>query len=160
MENSLYQLLQSNPIFQNIDRYDFGVIEDYLFFRGLNSSEVLFHEGTHGDCIAFVVAGRLEIYKHTTDGKIIHIAEKVVGDSVGDMSILDKLSRSASVRASERTGVILLLRPDFDRILIDHPHIGVKMLKGLANRLSLNLRETSEKLSKAKAELKAIEEKK
>ncbi len=149
MQTSLYKLLHSNHVFADIDRYNFSVIEDYLYFRSLEVGEYLCHEGENGDFMAFVVAGELEILKHnpTTHEEII-LAVKGVGTSVGDMSVLDDLSRSASIRATEKTALIILSKGDFERILDDHPKIGILMLKGIATMLSLNLRATSAKLSK------------
>ncbi len=139
---SLYNLIQGNHIFQTITRYEFSVIENYLFFKGLETNEILFNEGDHGDFMAFVVAGQLEIFIHLQDGTK-RLAIKKAGDSLGDMAVIDDLSRSASARALERTGLIILPKPDFERILSDHPNIGIKMLKGLASMLSLQLRKAN-----------------
>ncbi len=139
---SLYNLIQGNHIFRTITRYEFSVIENYLFFKGLEVGEILFNEGDHGDFMAFVVAGQLEIFIHLQDGTK-RLAIKKAGDSLGDMAVIDDLSRSASVRALERTGLIILPKPDFERILSDHPKIGIKMLKGLASMLSLQLRKAN-----------------
>ncbi len=142
MQTSLYELLQSNHIFKAISRYEFSVIENYLFFKGLEADEFLFHEGSHGDFVAFVVAGQLEVFINL-QGKKKQLAIKKTGDSIGDMAVIDELSRSASVRALERTGLIILPKRDFERILSEHPEIGIKMLKGLANMLSLQLRKAN-----------------
>lgn len=139
---SLYSLIQSNHIFQTITRYEFSVIENYLFFKGLEVGDLLFNEGDHGDFMAFVVAGKLEIFIHLQDDTK-RLAIKKAGDSLGDMAVIDDLSRSASARALERTGLIILPKPDFERILSDHPKIGIKMLKGLASMLSLQLRKAN-----------------
>ncbi len=139
---SLYNLIQGNHIFRTITRYEFSVIENYLFFKGLEVGELLFNEGDHGDFMAFVVAGQLEIFIHLQDGTK-RLAIKKAGDSLGDMAVIDDLSRSASARALERTGLIILPKPDFERILSDHPKIGIKMLKGLASMLSLQLRKAN-----------------
>ena len=46
---SLYELLKSNVVFQNLDRYQFGILEQYLTFRGIETGEYLFFEGEVGD---------------------------------------------------------------------------------------------------------------
>ncbi len=142
MQTSLYELLQSSPLFKSITRYEFSVIENYLFFKGLEAGEFLFHEGNHGDFMAFIVAGKLEVFINI-QGKKKQLAIKRIGDSIGDMAVIDELSRSASAKALERTGLIILPKRDFDRILSDYPEIGIKMLKGLANMFSLQLRKAN-----------------
>lgn len=143
---SLYELLKSNVVFQNLDRYQFGILEQYLTFRGIETGEYLFFEGEVGDYVAFVVAGGIEILKQLPDKQMTLVTLKP-GDSIGEMALIDDLSRSASAKATQRTGLIVLPKRDFERILIDHPRIGINILKALASMLSLKLRRTNEALS-------------
>ena len=133
-------------VFQNLDRYQFGILEQYLTFRGIEAGEYLFFEGEVGDYVAFVVAGSIEIFKQLPDKQVMLVTLKP-GDGIGEMALIDDLSRSASAKASQRTGLIVLPKRDFERILIDHPRIGIKILKALASMLSLKLRHTNEELS-------------
>lgn len=148
MQSSLYQHLKSNLVFSNLDYYAFHVVENYLYFQSLDPGDYLIKEGQPGDFVAFVVLGRLEVLKNEGAGPAKLLTTIKAGDSIGEMALIDALSRSASVRALEKTGVVVLPKRDFDRILQDHPRIGIEMLKGLATLLSLNLRRTSEALSR------------
>ena len=147
MQRSLYQYLKSNLVFKNLDNYAFHVVENYLYFRSLEPGEFLMEEGQAGDFVAFVVLGRLNVIKNGEQGSTILSVIKA-GDSIGEMALIDDLSRSASAQAIEKTAVVILPKRDFDRILKDHPRIGIEMLKGLATLLSLNLRRTSVSLSR------------
>ena len=171
---SLYDALKHNPMFAGLDHYEFGVVEHYLTFRALDAGETLFYEGERGDYMAVVVAGNLDVFKKVrppvnsqnlhrnqdsepveTDDKanpnqqdnLVHIVSLKAGESTGEMSVIDEMSRSATVMASERTGLIILPKADFDRILQDHPRIGIDILKGIAQILSIHLRRTSADLS-------------
>lgn len=148
MQCSLYQHLKSNLVFSNLDNYAFHVIENYLYFQSLEAGEYLMEEGQHGDFVAFVVLGKLNVIKNDLEGYPKVLTTIKAGDSIGEMALIDSLSRSASVQATEKTGVLLLPKRDFERILKDHPRIGIEMLKGIATLLSLNLRRTSEYLSR------------
>ena len=66
---------------------------------------------------------------------------------IGEMALIDKLMRSASVRACTTSGLIVLTRKGFEMILKLHPDIGIKILKGISSLLSINLRKTSDKLA-------------
>lgn len=144
MDTSIFTLLSQNPIFQNLDKYALQLIEPHLQFRSLEADEVLFHEGDHGDFVAFVLLGQLAVCKFNRSQQPVILAHKQSGDSIGDMALIDALSRSATVQATQKTALILLPKPEFDKILLDHPRIGIEMLKGIAITLSLNLRRTSE----------------
>lgn len=142
MQTPLYTLIHSNHVMRNVTQYEFSTIEKYLYFKGLEKGEILFSEGEYGDFMAFVVAGQVEIFV-TFEQQEKRLTIKKIGDSLGDMAVIDDLSRSASARALERTGLIMLSKNDFNRILVDHPHIGIKMLKGLAGMISLQLRKSN-----------------
>lgn len=145
---SLLKFLQSNFVFANFDAQMFQTIEKYLKFVELAPDEYLFHEGEVGNYMAFVLVGGLAIEKKGTDGKRVTLHQMKQGDSIGEMALLDTLTRSASVKATQITALVTLSRQDFEEILTQHPVIGVAMLRGIAILLSLNLRRTSENLSR------------
>lgn len=79
----------------------------------------------------------------------IHIGNIEQGDTIGEMALIDTLTRSATVRASETTALVLLTKKDFDNLLSDYPRVAVEILRGIAILLSLNLRKTTENLSRS-----------
>jgi CRP-like cAMP-binding protein len=46
-----------------------------------------------------------------------------------------------------KSTLLILTRKDFEKLLEQHPQIGIKILKGLAKLLSMNLRKTSSLLA-------------
>jgi len=65
------------------------------------------------------------------------------GGSLGEMSLIDGLTRSATTKASKPSTILILRRDDFNNLIKKYPVVGVKILKGIARLLSLNLRKTS-----------------
>lgn len=131
----------------HLDENDLTVIEKYMFFNRVEPNEFVFKEGERGDFVCFLIIGTLEVIKHTSSDKEVVIHTLTQGDSIGEMALIDNLTRSASVKASEHSGFMVLTRRGFEMIVRLHPEIGIKMLKGLASSLSMNLRKTSERLA-------------
>lgn len=148
-DNPLFDYLKNSPIFSRLDPYMFQVVEKALRFRELQPREILFTEGEHGDYIAFLLIGELAVIKYGQTGAEITVGTIRTGESIGEMALLDSLSRSATIRAASLCALVTLSCTDFEAILTDHPRIGVEMLRGLAIILSLNLRRTSENLTRA-----------
>lgn len=148
MTADIYDRLCQNHIFAHLDRFNFQTVEKLLVFRQLEPNEYLFLEGEYGDTMAFVLHGKLNIIKKNAQGSPIVIHRMQAGDSIGEMALLDDLTRSASVQATELSALVLLSRQDFETILAEHPQTGIAMLRGIATMLSLNLRRTSETLSR------------
>lgn len=75
------------------------------------------------------------------------IATLTRGHSIGEMAIIEDLPRFATARAVDDSKMYILSKSAFDLILGKHPHIGIKLLKGVAYALSHNLRLTSIKMA-------------
>jgi CRP-like cAMP-binding protein len=69
------------------------------------------------------------------------------GKSIGEMSVIESLPRSATAKARVDTRLFILSRPAFELVLSRHSNIGIKLLKGIATLLSDNLRKTSCRLA-------------
>lgn len=147
MSERLADHLNQVTIFSGLTPEELLAIEKYMFFSKVEPNEFVFREGEKGDYVCFVAQGALEIIKINNNAQPVVITSLVKGGSIGEMALIDKLTRSASVRARSASSLIVLTRKGFDLILRLHPEIGIKILKGLALLLSTNLRKTSDKLA-------------
>ncbi|MFH1139643.1 MAG: cyclic nucleotide-binding domain-containing protein [Pseudomonadota bacterium] len=143
----LIDLLINIPIFDGLDSTELQITAQYMNIVKAPRGEVLFREGDKGDYVCFVAEGVLDIIKTSESGKHVTLSSLNKGRSIGEMAILDNFPRSASVRARGDSTLITLSRDGFNKILDDHPRIGIKILKGLARLLSLSLRKTSSRLA-------------
>ena len=146
MKNQLNHLITEIPIFNGLNADDTQILRDYLFPKQLAIGETVCKEGQHGNFLSFVVSGQLEVIKNVK-GKEVVISSIEEGGSLGEMSLIDGLTRSATARASKPSTILILRRDDFNSLIDKYPVVGVKILKGLARLLSLNLRKTSGKIT-------------
>ena len=66
---------------------------------------------------------------------------------MGEMSVIDQLPRSATVKATTKSTLLKLSQEKLNYLLVEHSSVGVKILKGIARLLSMNLRKTSSRLA-------------
>ena len=146
MNKELENLISEIPVFNSLDSEDTHILAQYLFPKELPMGGLVCKEGQHGNFLSFVTSGELEIVK-TLDNKeaVISIISK--GDSLGEMALIDGLTRSATVRACKISTILILRRDDFNDLLEKHPTVGIKILKGIARLLSLNLRKASSQIT-------------
>ena len=147
MSERLADHLSLIPIFSALQNEELQTIEKYMFFNKIEPGEYVFREGEKGDYVCFVAGGALDVIKLNQQAQPVVITTLAKGGSIGEMALIDKLTRSASVRAVAPSSLIVLTRKGFDLILKLHPEIGIKILKGVASLLSINLRKTSDKLA-------------
>lgn len=139
-------LIHNIPIFDSLSEEEIKIIEKYLTFSEVFPGEIVIKEGDSGDHICFVVDGSLDVLKKSGTGESIAISTLSKGRSIGEMAVIDDLPRSATVKARTKATLVTLSRENFNHILEEHSRIGVKILKGIARLVSLNLRKTSNRL--------------
>ena len=146
IDSELKHLINSVTIFQSLDIDDIQILSQYLFPKELSMGGVVCKEGQHANFLCFVTAGTLDVIKKL-DGNEVTIASINEGDTLGEMALIDGLTRSATVRASTASTVLILRRDDFNTLLEKHAEVGIKILKGIARVMSLNLRQASAQIT-------------
>ena len=89
----------------------------------------------------------MDVLKKSETAESVVISTLPKGRSIGDMAVIDDYPRSATVKARTKATLAMLSQEKFNYILAEHSSIGVKILKGIARLLSLNLRKTSGRLA-------------
>ena len=139
-------LILNVPIFSKLKDKELRIVEKYMQLIDVIPGEIIFQEGDKGDYVCFVLEGSLDVLKKSETAEEIVISTLSRGRSIGEMSVIDELPRSATVKSRTKATLLTLSIDKFNYILENHPSIGVKILKGIARLLSLNLRKTSTKL--------------
>lgn len=147
LKDTILDFLITISIFDELSSIELSLVADYMNFFELEGGKVLFKEGDRGDYICFTVSGSLEIIKLSATGRRVVVATLSRGSTIGEMSIIDKISRSATVKARSKCTLLILSQKGFNAILDKHPKIGIKILKGVARLLSLNMRRTTSHLA-------------
>jgi CRP/FNR family transcriptional regulator, cyclic AMP receptor protein len=146
LQEAIIACLSGIAIFTDLSPDELDTISSHMHVSRLEAGDTVFSEGDPGDEVCFVVDGTLDILK-LFDGQLERkIAVTAPGGAVGEMAVIGDFPRTATVRAYTDTTLLTLTRRRFDQICVDHPRIGVKILRALSRLLSLNLRDTSREL--------------
>ena len=151
MEEAITDFLIHFPFFDRLSMNEMDLVANHIHIVELDPGEFLFKEGDKGDSVFFIVKGELDVIKEPRgrngwgiDNVVITKLSK--GRTIGEMSVIDKIPRSATVKAVKKSLLVAITGTGFDLVLKDYPEIGIKILKGMAKLLSLNLRKTSSNL--------------
>jgi EAL domain-containing protein (putative c-di-GMP-specific phosphodiesterase class I) len=101
--------------------------------RVLKEGEWLFKEGDAGDTAFVIENGLLEICREE-DGKTEHIAQLGPGELIGEMTLIDKLPRSASAFARQPTRLRVLTGEHLSQKLADADPLLRLLLKMILQR--------------------------
>jgi len=110
----------------------------------LTTDQVVFTEGQPGDSMYVVVSGAVRLAK-----KDKVVAELGKGQHFGEMSLIDRSTRSLTATATEPTRLVVISRKDFYELIKREPASAVKMLWSFVQVLGTRLRKTTNDLSDA-----------
>ena len=110
-------------------------VVDRVEWRRLEAGEVLFRQGDLADAAYFVVGGRLMVLAATSDGSDELIAELGRGEVVGELGLLDRAPRSATVRAVRDTTLAAFSTIMFEELVATSPQMMLNVTRGILTRL-------------------------
>ena len=135
---STEETLAKVPLFRDLPHKSLERIAKFARPRSFRSGDVIFKEGEEGVGFFAISKGKVEV---TRGGHAI--ATTGAGGFFGEMALLDNHRRSATVKASEDTECLAIMRSDFLAELRGNADLAVEML-GI---MSARIRDLDEKLS-------------
>lgn len=144
---AIMQCLSNIAIFSDLTAEELEIAAEHMHLLRVSKGGAVFNEGDPGDFVCFVVDGNLKVVKTTDNGTEREIAKLSNGSSIGEMAVIGNFPRSATVKSHADATLLTLTRKRLDLICDDHPQVGVKIMRGIAELLSEHLRKTSENLS-------------
>lgn len=102
--------------------------------KSYRDGEILFQEGDVGNCMFVIQEGHLEVIK-TVDGQDVIVDVMQKGEVFGEMSIIERQARSATVRARGEARVLTIDSKTFLKRIQQDPSIAFNMLKTMSMRI-------------------------
>lgn len=96
--------------------------------------QVVVRQGEIGDCMFSIQSGRVEIVRETEHGEV-QVGELGEGDIFGEMAILQKEVRSATVRACGEARVLTIDKRTFLRRVQEDPSLALNVARTLCARV-------------------------
>jgi CRP-like cAMP-binding protein len=127
--------LRGIPLFSRVAQPDLEQIASHLIERRYPRNTTIVEEGLPGDYMYILRDGRVKVTKLSEDGreKILDFLE--AGSFVGEMALLERGPRSASVKTLSPVRVLALSRTDFIALLRKSPDLALAVIQELSRRL-------------------------
>lgn len=145
---SRMEALKKIPLFRHLTYKEQTAVLSIATTRTFPGGREIVTEGQPGEELYVVIRGRVAIEKNG-----VEIAELRAGGHFGEMGLIDNAPRSATVRATEPTRVMVIARQDLMTLMKRESILAVKMLWSFVQVLSDRLRATNSELSEARQEL-------
>ncbi|MCZ7527780.1 MAG: cyclic nucleotide-binding domain-containing protein [Acidimicrobiia bacterium] len=118
------------PLFSACSKKDLGLVARRVEDVKVDAGRVLVTEGDPGHEFFVIIEGNARVSRH---GKKVAVLGP--GDFFGDLALLDRAPRNASVSAETPMELVVLGQREFAGLLDEVPGFARKLLAGLARRL-------------------------
>lgn len=135
-------LLSKCFLFRNLPPAELAPIAVIAEERHVAAGEVVFFAEDEGEEMFLIRLGSVSVQK---DGN--ELAKLATGSHFGEIALIDRQPRSATVRAREHTELLVLNRARFDEVLVANPHLASDIYKAFGLYLCRRLRRTDEQLA-------------
>jgi CRP/FNR family transcriptional regulator len=145
------QTLKKSEMFAGLSDEELKGIEEFFEKHSFNKDQYIFIEGDPSDWFYLVAKGMVKVVKHSQAGKDIILEVISPGDVFGGVAVLDKKPFPASALAMESVDVIRISRGNLFRIMEEHPHLRLTIVKSFSDRLR-NAHETLKNIATERVE--------
>jgi CRP-like cAMP-binding protein len=135
------RVIREVELFKQLGREDLSMLLRQAAKASFAAGEVVYEEGSEGQCMYVVVQGRFEVYRHANGGRM-HLADVLPGEHFGEIALLGNGVRSASVMAVTQSVALRLQR----QALFEKPQIAVHLLRNMGKMLASRLTDADDEI--------------
>jgi CRP-like cAMP-binding protein len=127
-------LLRRMPLFAELDALQIQLIAAQLREERYEPGAIIIRQEEIGETFYVIESGRVQV-SVAQDGEERVIAERGPGEYVGEIALLLKVPRTATVRSLTPSHVLALHRADFDRLVAEHLYISRGLERETSRRM-------------------------
>lgn len=102
--------------------------------RVFSDGEVIIRQGEPGECMYVVLEGQADVVREH-NGSDTHLATLGAGDFIGEMSLFERETRSATVRANGDVRILTVDRRTLLGRIHEDPSLAMKVLERMSRRV-------------------------
>ncbi len=134
------KLIERVDLFHGLSREELVKIFSKGITMRVTKGETIFHKGTVGSQMYVVLGGSVGVFDGNQQLAALH-----TGDMFGEMALVNREPRSATVIAMEESKLFVLSENTFQQLLTKR--VAIQILMNIVNTLSKRLKSTNARLS-------------
>jgi CRP/FNR family transcriptional regulator len=123
-------------IFQNLEAEEVEALSREALRRKSKTGQTLFSQGDPADGMFLIKGGRVKLSKVLEDGTELTLDIRKAGDFVGENMFSDEGHYPVSAYCLEDTLTCGFSRSQFEQLVLEHPKVGLQIIKNLSERIS------------------------
>ena len=140
-------VLSTSPLFEMLSTQELEYVAELSRPRRFSAGQTVFDEGELGDSVFVIASGEVEVVRRDAAGEPKVIAVLSPPQFFGEMSLIDKEYRSATVRARTDAELLHLTAENLTAFRKQHRDGFTFVVINIARVLSARLREANTRLA-------------
>jgi len=141
------EVLSSSPLFEMLSNQELEYIADLTRPKRFSAGHTIFEEGELGDSLYLIADGEVEVIRRDAAGLPKTIAVLGANQFFGEMSLIDKEYRSATVKAKSDAELMHLTAENLTAFRKQHRDGFTFVVINIARVISSRLREANTRLT-------------
>lgn len=147
-DDEMIKGLKTFPLLNRLPDEDLALLASVMKEERFTEGTEILREGEPGDKLYLLWEGKVDVLKTTPYGDTYVTAslQDSYHCSFGEMALIDRGTRSATILAKTDCRTLSLSYEDFQHFCRKYPNIGIELLMSISATLVRNLREENENL--------------
>ena len=129
------RLLSLVDILEPLTEEEIENLNGQLPDRRLQTGEIFFGPQDRSERLFLLQSGRVRIFRTTPDGREFTLAVVEAGTVFGEMALTGQRLEGAYAQALAPSQVSTMLRGDLERLILEKPEVGLRIMQLLSERL-------------------------
>jgi len=127
-------MLEGIPLFEGLAKADLEAISNHSNTKRYRKNTIIFSQGDESDSLFILLSGRLKVFVSDDEAKEVVLGYLKPGEYVGELALIDREPRSASVITMEESRLSIISHRDFTELLEINRQISSHIMATLARR--------------------------
>ena len=134
-ETDAFTILSGVPLFMDLSEEELRALARRTVRHHVPAGELIFNEGDPCQGFYVIERGEVRIFKIAASGREQVLTIERPGDSVAELPVFDGGAYPASALAITEATLLFVSKRDFRTLILDHPDVGLKVLRIVGSRL-------------------------
>ena len=130
-------MLENVPLFSGLSNEALSEIEQHGSVKSYKKNTIVINQDDETYSLYVILSGSVKVFVSGEDGREAVLNHQQAGDYFGDLALIDKEPRVASVMTTEPSKFMIISREDFLACLSKNPEIAVNLIKPMTSRIRM-----------------------
>ena len=130
-------MLDNVHLFSGLSSAALAEIEQHSTVKSFRKNTIVINQDDETYSLYVILSGSVKVFISGEDGREAVLNHQSAGDYFGDLALIDKQPRVASVMTTEASRFMIISREDFMACLSKNPEIAINLIKPMTSRMRM-----------------------